>query len=143
MKCLNSFVAFWCHFMPTGLFFPAELQIIPGMDIFKSFIIFHGLVVKNPPANAGDRRDVGSIPGSGRSPRGGNGNTHQYSCLENPMDRRSLAGYRLDSFVASWCHFMPIGLFFPTELQIIPGMDICMSFIVFHNTQNMYAHSRH
>ena len=45
------------------------------------------LVVKNPSANAGDIRDVGSIPGSGRSPRGGNGNTLQYSCLENPMDR--------------------------------------------------------
>ena len=45
------------------------------------------LVVKNPSANAGDARDVGSIPGSGRSPGGGNGNLHQYSCLENSMDR--------------------------------------------------------
>ena len=45
------------------------------------------LVVKNPPANAGDIRDMGSTPGSGRSPREGNGNTLQYSCLENPMDR--------------------------------------------------------
>ena len=45
------------------------------------------LVVKNPPANAGDTRDVGSIPGSGISPKGGNGNPLQYSCLENPMDR--------------------------------------------------------
>ena len=45
------------------------------------------LVVKNPPANAGDERDVGSIPGSGRSPGGGHGNPLQYSCLENPMDR--------------------------------------------------------
>ena len=45
------------------------------------------LVVKNPPANAGDGRDVGLIPGSGRSPGGGNGNLLQYSCLENPMDR--------------------------------------------------------
>ena len=45
------------------------------------------LVVKNPPANAGNIRDVGSIPGSGRSPRGGHGNPLQYSCLENPMDR--------------------------------------------------------
>ena len=43
-----------------------------------------GTVVKNPPANAGD---VGLIPGSGRSPGGGNGNPLQYSCLENPMDR--------------------------------------------------------
>ena len=42
---------------------------------------------KNPPANAGDIRDVGSIPGSGSSPGGGHGNPLQYSCLENLMDR--------------------------------------------------------
>ena len=45
------------------------------------------LVVKNPPANAGDIRDTGSIPGSGRSSGEGYGNLLQYSCLENPMDR--------------------------------------------------------
>ena len=45
------------------------------------------LVVKNLPVNAGDIRDVESIPGSGRSPGEGNGNPLQYSCLENPMDR--------------------------------------------------------
>ena len=39
------------------------------------------------PTNAGDARQVGSIPGSGRSPGGGKGNPFQYSCLENPMDR--------------------------------------------------------
>ena len=44
-------------------------------------------VVKNPPANARDVRDKGSIPGLGRSSGGGNGNPLQYSCLENPMDR--------------------------------------------------------
>ena len=44
-------------------------------------------MVKNPPASAGDVRDVGSIPGWGRSPGEGNGNPLQYSCLENPMDR--------------------------------------------------------
>ena len=49
------------------------------------------LVVKNPPANAGDTRDVGSIPGSGRSPEGGHGNPLQYSCLENRHGQRSLA----------------------------------------------------
>ena len=43
-------------------------------------------VVKNPPANAGDIRDTGSIPGSGRSPKGGNDNPLQYSCLRNSMD---------------------------------------------------------
>ena len=45
------------------------------------------LVVKKQSANAGDVRDVGSIPGSGRSPGGGHGSPLQYSCLENPMDR--------------------------------------------------------
>ena len=48
------------------------------------------LEVKNPPANAGDVRDAGSIPGLERSPGGGNGNLLQYSCLENPMDRGAL-----------------------------------------------------
>ena len=54
------------------------------------FGLFHklgfpgGAVVKNLPANAGY---MGSIPGSGTSPGGGNGNSLQYSCLENPMDR--------------------------------------------------------
>ena len=47
------------------------------------------LVVKNPPANAGDIRDLGLIPGSGRSPGGGHGNPLQYSCRENPMDREA------------------------------------------------------
>ena len=45
------------------------------------------LVVKNPPVNVGDTRDTGSIPGSERSPGGGQGNSFQYSCLKNPMDR--------------------------------------------------------
>ena len=44
-------------------------------------------VVKNPPTNAGDARDVGSTPGSGRSAGEGNGNPLQYSYLENSMDR--------------------------------------------------------
>ena len=50
------------------------------------------LVVKNLPANAGDMRDMDSIPGLGRSPGEGNGNRLPYSCLKNPMDT-SLAGY--------------------------------------------------
>ena len=44
------------------------------------------LVVENPPANVGDVRIVGSVPGLGRSPGGGPDNPLQYSCLENPMD---------------------------------------------------------
>ena len=44
-------------------------------------------VVKNPPANAGDARHAGSIPGSGKSLGVGNGNPLQYTCMENSMDR--------------------------------------------------------
>ena len=54
-------------------------------------------MVKNSPNNAGDIRDLGSIPGLGRSPGGGHGNPLQYSCLENP-GQRSLAGY------SPWVH---------------------------------------
>ena len=46
-------------------------------------------MVKNPPADAGDEGDVGSIPGSGRSPGEGNGNPLQYACLRNPEERGS------------------------------------------------------
>ena len=48
---------------------------------------------ENPLANAGDVGDMGSIPGSGRSPGGGHGNPLQHSCLENPHGQRSLVGY--------------------------------------------------
>ena len=49
-------------------------------------------MVKSPPASAGDVKDGGSIPGSGRSLGGGHGNTFQYSRLENPMDRGAPIG---------------------------------------------------
>ena len=52
-----------------------------------------GRVVQALPAKAGDAGDSGSIPGSERSPGEGNGNPLQYSCPENSMERRSLAGY--------------------------------------------------
>ena len=55
------------------------------MSIFGSSQV--ALVVNNSPANAGDVRDVGLIPGSGRSPGGGHGYPLQYYCLENPMDQ--------------------------------------------------------
>ena len=48
-----------------------------------------GAVVKNPPANAGDAGDMGSIPRSEISPEGGNGSPLQYSCLENSIDREA------------------------------------------------------
>jgi len=60
------------------MFFNPYLKGFPG-----------GSVIKNLPANAGESRDMGSIPGSGRSPGGGNGNPLQHSCLEISMDRRA------------------------------------------------------
>ena len=64
-------------------------MLIHGLILFLLYKMgFPGdSVVKNPPANAGDIRDAGSIPGSGRSPVEGKGNPLQYSCLENPTDR--------------------------------------------------------
>ena len=53
------------------------------------------LVVKSPPANAGDLRDPGSIPGLGRAPGGEHGNPLQHSCLENPIDRRAWGVHRI------------------------------------------------
>ena len=50
-------------------------------------------MVKNPAAIAADVRDLGSVPGSGKFPGGGNGNPLQYSCLENPHGQRSLVGF--------------------------------------------------
>ena len=56
--------------------------------LINIYRVFPGsMVVKNPPANAGDTRDTGWIPRSGRSPGVRNGNSPQYSCLENSMDR--------------------------------------------------------
>ena len=57
-------------------------------------------MVKNPPANAGDVRDVGSVPGSGRSPGGGNGNPLQYSSwriswIEEPGGQQSMGSQRV------------------------------------------------
>ena len=52
-------------------------------------------VVKNLPPNAEDVRDMGSVPGLGKSPGGGYGNPLQYPCLKNPMCKRSLGFYSL------------------------------------------------
>ena len=62
-------------------------QIKQSVNLSWGFQV--ALVVKNLPASAGDLRDEGSVPESGRSPGGGHGNSLQYSCLENPMDRRA------------------------------------------------------
>ena len=59
------------------------------------------LVIKNPPANAGDVRDSGSIPGSERSPGEGHSNPLRCSCPENPMDRRAWQ-YTVHGITESW-----------------------------------------
>ena len=75
-----------------------------------------GSGVKNPHANAGDARDVGFIPGLGRIPGKGNGNTLQYCCLENSMDRGALFGYspwghkESDTTENTHTHTQPINL---------------------------------
>ena len=69
----------------------SELSTDNAVLIIVGFLC--GVGVKNLPANAGDIRDTGSIPGSGRYPGEGNGKPLQYSCLENPHGQRSLAGY--------------------------------------------------
>ena len=66
----------WIVFPVTRYFNLPDDHTFPG-----------GAVVKNPPASAGDAGDMGSIPGSERSPGGGSSNPLQYSCLKNPMDR--------------------------------------------------------
>ena len=66
------------------------------------------LVVKNPTANAGDTRDSGSIPGSGRSPGGRHLNPIQYSCLENSMDRGAWWA-TVPSVAKSWTQLKPLG----------------------------------
>ena len=60
---------------------PEDEQVVEASQVV--------LVVKNSPVNAGDIKDLGLISGSRRFPRGGHGNSLQYSCLENPMDREA------------------------------------------------------
>ena len=97
-----------CHFLLQGIFpiqesnlgFPSCRQILYHLKPLKPKIICLflylitvvsasqvALVAKNPHANTGDQRDTGSIPVSGRTPGGRHGNSLQYSCLENPVDR--------------------------------------------------------
>ena len=72
-----------------------------------------GSVVKNPPANAGDASDAGLIPGLGRSPRGGNGNSLQHSCLENPNDRgawrATVHGATEELYMTEHAHSLRVG----------------------------------
>ena len=86
------------------------------------------LVVKNPPANAGGIRDMGSIPGSGRSPLRGHGNPLQYSCLENPMDRgawRATWGHKSQTWLRD---YTPTATSEPHELRWTYDKDFLQLF---------------
>ena len=72
------------------------------------------LVVKNLPANIGDIRDVGSVPGLGRSLGGGHGNPFLYFCLENPMDREA------------WPAIVQRVVQSPTRLKQLASMHTCI-----------------
>ena len=64
-----------------------QVVTLEVIRIFKFLGFPGGSVERNLPANAGEAGNVGLIPGSGRSPGGGNGNPLQHSCLKNPIDR--------------------------------------------------------
>ena len=65
----------------------SKIRMLPPTNWSCLWDLKCSTVAKNPPDNAGDTGDMGSIPGSARSPGVGNGNPLQYSCLENFLDR--------------------------------------------------------
>ena len=68
--------------------YTSDKQLVIDLEGVTCYMGFSGdTMVKNLPVNAGDSKDSGLIPGSGKSPGIGNGNLLQYSCLENSMDR--------------------------------------------------------
>ena len=79
------------------------------LEVWQCLLVLCGTVAKNLSASAGDARDAGSVSGSGRSPREGNGNPLQYSCLENPHGQRSLMGHspwgRKESDTTEWLNW--------------------------------------
>ena len=84
------------YFLPLLVHLPCHAWTRSPVEYLPFLLMFHflilgasqvALVVKNLFANTGDVRDAGSIPGLGRSPGGGHGNSLQYFCLQNPMDR--------------------------------------------------------
>ena len=112
-------------FLQSQIFPPLEsffcLKIVP---LVASQVT---LVVKNPPANAGDVRDAVSIPGSGRFPGGGQGNPVQYSCLENPMDRGAWRA-TVHRVAKSWTRLKPFSTAQHSQFRGLPrwlsGKDV-------------------
>ena len=93
----DSFDALDCWALSVNGFHFWWLPLCWGVGYFLSFFInsfsCNWLSGKESACSTGDSRNMGSIPGSGRSPGGGHGNPLQYSCLENPHGQRSLGGY--------------------------------------------------
>ena len=86
-----SFISHSSESLPLAAALKGSQELHENLHSFGASQVM--LVVKNPPSNAGDVRDVGSIPGLGRCPRGEHGNPLQYSCLENHHGQRSLGDY--------------------------------------------------
>ena len=82
-------------------------------------------MVKNPQANARDIRDEGLIPGWGRSPEGGHGNTLQYSCLENSMDRGAWRA-TVHSVAQSWTQLKQLSM----HMHNCEIVKICSSLLI-------------
>ena len=117
-----EFAYTYVHWVNDATELYKSLLINDGHSMFRASQVM--LVVKNPPASEGDVRNVGSIPGSGRSSGEGNGNPLQYSCLENPMDRGACGSQRaghdwsdLASTYAQW-----------DKLGGITEIGICLGF---------------
>ena len=117
------------HLCKAVAFFFFSFLFFSFLGYFLNLLFFHwtsqvALVIKNSPANAGDVRGIGSIPGWGRSPGRGHGNPFQYSCLENPMDREvwqakihmvPQSQTRLKRLYMHACSFAHLSLLFSTN----------------------------
>ena len=117
-----------------------QLSVIQEFqELFKSRCIHHqlgvytittasqvALLVKNWPANTGDKRDDSSIPGSGRSPGGEHDNPLQYSCLENPMDRGSRWAV-VHGIAKSWTWMKQLSMHAHTLLSIASMSFVLLS----------------
>ena len=128
-----------------------------------------GTVVKNPPVNSGDTRDVGSISGLGRFPGRGNGNPLQYSYLENPMDRgawqvivHGLAKSR--TWLSDWAQHTPMYnlgkwklyyyqvkyfgiyldalLYKPTQISKMTSLSKCHPWVTHISAQEKWRHKK-
>ena len=87
-------------------------------------------MVKNPPANAEDINDMGSVPGLGRSPGGGHGNSLQYFCLQNPIDRRAWKA-TVHRVTKSWTRLKRLSTYAYTTCS-------CAQLFLCFNSSNIY-----